>query len=53
MEPEIRPEPTPQERVAILAALEHLLAEDPRPPAYLSAWRVAGVRENLDQPDED
>jgi hypothetical protein len=53
VELEIRPEPTPQERAAILVALERLLADIPRPPADLSAWRAAGVRENLDDPDDD
>jgi hypothetical protein len=53
MEPQIRPEPTPEERAAILAALERLLSADSRPPAYRSAWRDAGVRENLDDSAED
>jgi hypothetical protein len=48
MEPVIRPEPTPEERAAILAALERLLSENAGPPAYRSAWRDMGVRENLD-----
>jgi hypothetical protein len=52
MDAEIRPEPTPVERAAILAALERLLAAGP--PAYRSAWREAGIRENLDESaDED
>ena len=53
MEPEIRPEPSPEERAAILAALERLLAEDSLPPAYRSSWREAGILENLDEPDDD
>jgi hypothetical protein len=53
MEPEISPEPSPEERAAILAALECLLENDPLPPAYRSAWREAGVRENLDDLGED
>jgi hypothetical protein len=53
MEPEIKPEPSPEERAAILAALERLLADDSGPPAYRSAWREAGILENLDEsPDE-
>jgi hypothetical protein len=52
MEPEIRPEPAPEEREAILAALEALLSEDSRPLAYRSAWRDAGIRENLDDSGE-
>jgi hypothetical protein len=53
MEPEIRPEPTPEERAAILAALERLLSDDSRPPAYRSAWREAGIRENLDESEDE
>jgi hypothetical protein len=53
MEPQIRPEPTPEERVAILAALERLLSEGSRPPAYGSGWREAGVRENVDDSADD
>ena len=53
MEPAIRPEPSPEERAAILAALERLLSDDPRPSAYLSVWREAGVRENLDDAGDD
>lgn len=48
MEHEIKPEPSPEERAAILAALERLLDGDAGPQAYRSAWREAGVRENLD-----
>jgi len=53
MESQIRPEPTPEERVVILAALERLLSADLRPPAYRSAWRDAGIRENLDESAEE
>jgi hypothetical protein len=53
MEPEIRPEPTPEERAAILVALERLLDDDPRAPAYRSAWREAGIRENLDDSEDE
>jgi hypothetical protein len=49
MEPEIRPDPTPEERAAILATLE-LLADDAAPGAYRSGWRDAGIRENVDEP---
>lgn len=48
MEPEIRPAPEPEERAAILAALERLLHDERVPAAYRSAWREAGVRENVD-----
>lgn len=47
MEPEIAPDPSPEERAAILAALERLLAADRPPAAYRSAWREEGVRENV------
>jgi hypothetical protein len=53
MEPRIRPEPTPEERTAILAALERLLSEDVSPPAYRSGWRDAAIRENLDDSPDD
>jgi hypothetical protein len=53
MEHEIRPEPSAEERAAILAALERLLGGDDRPQAYRSAWREAGVRENLDDSDDE
>ena len=46
MEAEIKPDPTPEERAAILAALAGLLSDGP--PAYRSAWRQLGVEENLD-----
>lgn len=48
MEHEIRPEPSPEERAVILAALERLRDGDAGPQAYRSGWREAGVRENLD-----
>lgn len=48
MEPQIRPAPEPEERAAILAALERLLHDERVPSAYRSAWREAGVRENVD-----
>jgi hypothetical protein len=41
----ITPEPTPEERTAILAALDRL-AENGVPAAYRSAWREEGIREN-------
>ena len=45
MELEIRPEPSPQEHAAIVAALEEL-QRDGASAAYRSAWRDAGIREN-------
>ena len=47
---EITPEPTPEERAAIVAALEQLRAEEARGPG---AWWEAGLRENLDEEDGD
>ena len=52
MEAQIRPEPSREDREAILAAVERLPAGDALPPGYRSAWRAAGVRENLDQDEE-
>jgi hypothetical protein len=50
---EIRPEPTGGERDAILRALGEQLARDPLPPAYRSAWREQGIRENTDDADSE
>jgi hypothetical protein len=47
---EIRPDP--DEREPLLAAVEALLARDPRPVAYRSAWRELGIRENVDDADD-
>jgi hypothetical protein len=47
VEHRIRPEPTAEERAAILAALDTLVAEEGAPAFYGSAWREAGIRENL------
>ena len=46
MDVEIRPQPSPEERSALLAALERLLAEPELPAAYRSRWRELGIREN-------
>lgn len=51
MDLEIRPEPSPEEREAIIAALEGDLARDDLPAPYRSAWRDQGIRESLG--DED
>ena len=45
---EIRPEPSPEERRALLTSLERLLADPEPPPAYRSGWRKEGIRENVD-----
>ena len=42
---EITPEPSPEERAAILAALEQVQAEERDGPG---AWWQAGLRENLE-----
>lgn len=47
MELEIRPEP--DEREALAAAARILLSADGKPPAYRSAWRESGIRENADE----
>ena len=47
---EITPEPTPEERAAILAALEELRAEEERGP---SRWWEAGLRESVEDEDAD
>jgi hypothetical protein len=49
---EIRPEPSPEERRALLAVLDELLAEPERPAPYRSAWRELGILENA-EPEGD
>jgi hypothetical protein len=44
---EIRPEPTPEEREALLAALSLLDGE----PSAASAWWEAGIREAVEEPE--
>jgi hypothetical protein len=44
---EIRPEPSPAEREAILIALNELLAQTPHKDLCISAWAEAGRRESL------
>lgn len=46
---EITPEPTPEERAAILAALEQVEADDALGPG---AWWEAGLRENVEDEPE-
>jgi len=48
VEIEIRPEPGPEGRAVIVAAVEELLAGDGRTEGYRSSWRELGIRENLD-----
>jgi hypothetical protein len=47
---EITPEPTPEERAAILAALERLRVEEERGP---DRWWEAGLRENVEDDGGD
>jgi hypothetical protein len=47
-----RPELDPEEREAIVLALERLLEAGELPPAYESRWRAEGIAENLDGDDE-
>jgi hypothetical protein len=44
---DVRITPEPDDRDAVLAAVQVLLSRDRLPPAYRSAWRELGVRENL------
>jgi hypothetical protein len=44
----IEPEPSPEEREAIELALGRLLEDEAVPPAYRSAWRRAGIAENVE-----
>jgi hypothetical protein len=53
VEAEIRPEPGAEERAAILHALEAELSPDGHPPAYRSAWRERGIRENSGDDDSE
>jgi hypothetical protein len=45
VELEIRPEPTAEERAALLSAVQPNGAE---PEAYRSVWRLAGLLENVE-----
>jgi hypothetical protein len=51
VELEITPEP--EDREAVVAAAKALLRLDPLPPAYRSAWRDQGVRENVEEDAEN
>jgi hypothetical protein len=52
LEIEITPEPTPEERDAILAALERAGVWKEPEPARTSWWE-AGVRENVEGEEEE
>jgi hypothetical protein len=47
---EITPEPSPEEREALLAAIGS--DDDPRAEPYRSVWRLAGLLENAESPSE-
>lgn len=53
MKYEITPEPTPEQRKALIEALERLLAGEEDTGAafasYRSAWRLEGLRENVEE----
>jgi hypothetical protein len=44
---DVRITPEPEDRDAVLAAVQALLSRDRLPAVYQSAWRELGVRENL------
>ena len=47
---EITPEPKPEEREALVTALERLLRDEGAPgthPAYRSEWRAEGILESV------
>ena len=48
MEPEITPEPSPDEREAILSALREQQLEGTAPAGYRSAWRREGISEGVE-----
>jgi hypothetical protein len=52
MDVQITPEPGPEEREAIEAALRRLNGRGPTPAAYDSAWRKAALREAV-EPEPD
>ena len=50
---EISPEPDPNEREALEAALARLLAAEEKPAPYRSRWREAGLRESVEDEEEE
>jgi hypothetical protein len=48
----VKPEPDPEEREALMLALQRLLAGADIPPAYRSRWRRDGIVENLGGEEE-
>jgi hypothetical protein len=51
MEVEITPEPSPDERRALLASVESLSAAPGPPAVYRSGWRERGIVENTQADD--
>jgi hypothetical protein len=49
---DVRITPEPEDRDAVLAAVQALLSRDSLPPAYRSGWRLRGILENAGE-DED
>jgi hypothetical protein len=49
---DVRITPEPEDRDAVLAAVEALLSRDSLPPAYRSGWRLRGIRENVGEADD-
>jgi hypothetical protein len=49
---DVRITPEPEERDAVLAAVDALLARDSLPPAYRSGWRLRGMLENVGEDDD-
>jgi hypothetical protein len=49
---EVQITPEAEDRDVVLAAVEAVLAREPVPPSYRSAWRELGVLENLDEQDD-
>jgi hypothetical protein len=52
MDVQITPEPGPEEREAIEAALRRLIGRGSVPAAYRSAWRKAGLQEAVEPEPE-
>jgi hypothetical protein len=49
---DVRIKPEPEERDAVLAAVEVLLLREPQPAAYRSGWRERGILENVEDQDD-
>jgi hypothetical protein len=45
---EVRITPEPEDRDAVVAAVQELLSRDPLPAAYRSVWRQRAIRENVE-----